>query len=163
MSKAKYNKKQLGLLISIILIATVTVGGTLAWLIDHTDAVTNTFEPTEVTCVIDETMNMKANEKTDVKVTNTGDVDAYIRAKVVVTWQNNDGEVLSVLPKAGEDYEIIYTASDWDTAASDGYFYYTKAVHPDDDTSQLIQSCKPLKKAPSEGYSLHVELSLIHI
>lgn len=158
MSKAKYNKKQLGLLISIILIATVTVGGTLAWLIDHTDAVTNTFEPTEVTCAIDETM--EDNVKTDVKVKNTGGVDAYIRAAIVVTWQDSEGNISSVKPVEGMGNDYVITFSDnrgW-RKGSDGYYYYSSAVAPKALTDVLIETCYPLNVGPEEGYTLHVEI-----
>ena len=51
------NKKSLTLIVSLILIITIGVGGTLAYLITSTSAVKNTFTPSKVVISVDETFD----------------------------------------------------------------------------------------------------------
>lgn len=155
----KINKKTLVLLIAAALLLTITVSGTVAYLVDSTGAVRNVFEPGRVQPNITESFN--GQTKNDVKIQNTGNVDAYIRAMVVVTWQNSAGEVYPVAPVAGTDYTISY-GSNWEQAGA--YWYYNgivkgKTETTTDSTTALIESCSPVSgKEPAEGYTLHVEI-----
>lgn len=158
----KRSGKSIALLVSLLLIIGVTIGGTIAYLIDRTDPVTNTFNPSEVTTWVDETL--EGSTKKDVKIKNTGDTEAWIRAAVVVTWQDEDCNVYGQLPVAGTDYIIAYniTNDGW-VKGDDGFYYWTKPVKsveeaPEDClTGVLIESCTYFKNAP-EGYYLTVEI-----
>ena len=152
----KNMKKMLVLLTALIVVLCAAVGGTVAYLATSTGSVTNTFTPTSVSTVIDEEFN--DNVKKYVKVKNTNEVDVYIRAAVVVTWQNGEGKVLGQAPKAGSDYTITWTMSNWIAPKNDGYYYYTKSVSKDQTTGVLFTDCKPLQAAPVDGYTLHVEI-----
>ena len=149
-------KKKLTVLVALLLLVTVSVGGTLAWLATQTDPVTNTFTPSSLETKIEEVF--ENNVKENVTIKNTGTVKAYIRAAVIVTWQNTDGTVYGAVPKLNEDYSYTGAASGWTGLESDGYYYYTSPVEPGSATSVLIQSCKPQKAAPADGYTLHVEI-----
>lgn len=156
MKTKKMNKKQLSLLISLVLLCTVTIGVTLAYIVDQTDPVENKFNPSYVTCEVDE--DFTDNVKKDVSIKNTSDIDAYIRAKVVVTWQAADGNIAAEKPVAGTDYSISFAnGTDWDLETTDGYYYYEAHVKPEENTDILISECKPLKAGP-DGYTLHVEI-----
>lgn len=80
----------------LVLLAVGLTSTSLAFLLDQTPAVVNKFDPGEVTASIDETF--EDNVKTDVAVQNTGNTDAYIRAKVVITWQDNEGNIYAQAP-----------------------------------------------------------------
>lgn len=151
-SKKKLSKKSLTLVVSVLLIAIFAVGGTLAWLNAKTSGITNTFTPGRVTTKVEETLDN--DTKSDVKIKNTGNIDAYIRAMVVVTWKNEAGEVVyGSAPRAGIDYTIEYDMTDW-VLGSDGFYYYTKTVAPNDTTSVLVKSCKPVAdRSPIDKYS----------
>lgn len=149
-------KKSLVLLTAMVVLLCAVVGGTVAYLVTATDPVTNTFTPTSSSTSIEEDFNGKV--KNNVKITNTGDVDVYIRAAVVVTWQNDAGTVLGQAPKEVSDYTIDWTMNDWIGPKNDGYYYYTKSVSKDNTTGVLFTDCKPLKAAPVDGYTLHVEI-----
>lgn len=152
----KNMKKSLVLLTAMVVLLCAVVGGTVAYLVTATDPVTNTFTPSSLETKIEETFS--DNVKSDVKITNTGNVKAYIRAAVIVTWQNDSGKVYGAVPKLNEDYSYTGAASGWTVLASDGYYYYTSPVEPGSATSALIQYCKPLMAAPADGYTLHVEI-----
>lgn len=157
MKAKKMNKKQLTLLISLILIITVAAGGTLAYLVAKTSPVTNTFTPAEVTCQVDETFDKIV--KSDVSVKNTGDTDAFIRAALVITWKDAAGNVAPQTPVANKDYIISINTGENDNwiAGTDGYYYYKNSVSPEQHTDVLINSCEPNGEGLN-GYTLHVEI-----
>ena len=155
----KNKTKTLWIVLSIALLLTVSVGGTLAYLSTQTSEVENTFEPSEVKCKVDESFN--GTVKSKVSIQNTGNTDAYIRAAIVVTWKDAvNGNVYPEMPKAGEDYTItIKDAADdnW-TKGGDGFWYYEKAVAPGESTDVLIESCAPVANETPAGYGLNVEI-----
>lgn len=139
-------------LASVLVLAIGLVGTTLAWLIDDADAITNIFNPAKVTTSVEETFDGKV--KNDVKVKNTGNIDAYLRAMVVVNWQDGKG---NVLPAKEGDYSIDWKMDGW--VKQGNYYYYTSPVAPDGLTKVLFTDCKPVEgKAPETGYELCVEI-----
>lgn len=151
----KYKKSHI-LLVSLLLVMTIGVGATAAFLMDSTGALVNIFNPSKVSCEVTETFDGKV--KSDVSIKNTSNIPAYIRAEVIVTWQDADGNILGKMPVAGADYSITYPAeSEW-IPSEDGYYYYPASVAVGDSTPALIAVCKPLKDAPAAGYFLCVEI-----
>lgn len=150
-------KRSLVLVVSVLALVLAVAGGTLAWLTANSGPVTNTFTPAQVTCTVEETFD--GTTKSDVKIKNTSNIDAYIRAYVVVTWKNAEGNVYGKLPVKDTDYTIEYaTDTGWDKG-SDGYYYYTSPVAANDGlTGVLITKCEPVNgKAPAD-YDLSVEI-----
>lgn len=145
--------RQFVLLVSIIALLVGIVGSSLAYLLTQTDPVQNTFQPSKVTCEIKETFS--GSEKKDVKVKNTGDTDAYIRAALVFTWVDEDGNIAPV-PVVNGDYTLTLGA-DWNEGA-DGYYYYNKSVAPGAQTTNLIVSCAPVSGKAPDGYTLCVDV-----
>ncbi len=83
----------------------------------------------------------------------------YVRAELVVTWQNADGIVYGSQPVPGTDYALEYDTDKW-VKASDGFFYYTEKVESGSHTAPLIgaqQALEQLSSAPV-GYTMHVEV-----
>ena len=78
----RMNKTKTILALALVaLLLTCAVGGTVAYLVTKTDAVTNTFTPGRVTVRVEDTVS--GNVKKDVKITNTGNTSAYIRVAIV--------------------------------------------------------------------------------
>lgn len=147
-------KKSLITLVSLLAVLCVTVGGTLAFLVDTDGPITNIFNPSEVTTAVTETN--QNGVKTNVQIKNTGDTDAYIRAAVVVTWQNEAGEVYGQAP-AESDYKIVW-GTGW-KKHTDGFWYYTSPVAAGASTTNLIDSCSLAENAAvPAGYFLNVEI-----
>lgn len=150
-------RKILILSITALFLATGLIGGTLAWLVTDTDTLVNRFEPSEVTSTVEEKMD--GNVKSDVKIKNTGDTDAYIRVVLVPSWRDKDDNI--ALPVAEEDYEIVFNSDDtW--FFQDGFWYYKYKVSSGLSTSALIESCRPL--VSKEGFGeepLHFQLQVI--
>ncbi len=78
------------LFISLALLVTCAAGATLAYLLTKTENVTNTFTPAQVSCRVEEKFD--GTKKTNVNVTNTSDIKAYIRVKLVSYRVNDAGE-----------------------------------------------------------------------
>lgn len=170
MKKKTNHRKFAALLVSLCLLLTTALAGTIAFLVAGSETVVNTFEPSEVTCKVEETITN--NVKSNVTVKNTGDTDAWIRASVVVTWQDEKGNVYGQAPVANTDYTITYNVSknigkDVWVKGTDGFYYWTSPVPAVDDpetkevdetlTGVLITSCSYNANAP-EGYHLAVEI-----
>ena len=151
----RINKKVILLAVSLVLILSAAIGGTVAYLIDQTGSITNTFTPAKVTPGINE--NFDRSVKNDVQITNTGDIPAYIRVKVVVTWKDAQGNVYGAAPVLGTDYTWQIPGTDW-VKGSDGFYYYTKPVPAGEKTSVLLTACQPVAGRAPAGYSLSVDI-----
>ena len=160
LNSAKHPKRRLRwrkdfvLLCSVLVLAAGIIGGTAAFLTTQTPAVRNTFTPAKVTCSVNEIMYN--NTKSDVSIQNTGDIDAFIRAEIVVTWQNDAEEVYGKAPVLGTDYTISALHEGWFEA--DGYYYCKTAVAPGEATPQMFASVSQIGQNPAEGYTLCVEI-----
>lgn len=114
------------MVLSIVLLLGVAIGGTIAWLSTKTTPVTNTFTPAEVNCKVEENFNENTGVKTNVNVTNTGNIAVYIRVKLV-TYRTNDAVQhiggTAKLPK-------FNLGENW--VEKNGYYYYTLPVAPDE-------------------------------
>lgn len=153
----QHYKKSAVLLIAMVLIITVGAGATLAYLIDQSTAVSNTFQPAQVSCIVDEEFDVSTKTKSNVKIKNTSDVTAYIRASVIVTWKDTAGNVYWQVPSKGTDYTDWTSGTDWVTG-NDGFYYYTKSVAAKNgETTNLINAISPMPNPPS-GYCLSVEI-----
>lgn len=125
------NKIQL-LILSLLVVTTVTVGGTVAYLTTKTDSVVNTFEPSEVKCSVHEEFD--GTTKSNVYAENTSDIEAYIRVKLVSYRVNGDDD-----HRIGGTADISFTVpTGW--LEKDGYYYYTQPVDAGGKTSDLIES-----------------------
>ena len=130
------------------------VGGTWAFLVAQSEPVENNFTYAHVSCRIDEKFD--GTTKSDVQIQNTGDIPAYIRARIVVTWKDASGNV-SAVPVENTDYTITFNETDW-TQQGD-YWYCKTAVNPNDFTPELITECKKTDNANApDGYDLSVEI-----
>lgn len=154
--KAKHNRplnKTMLIVALCSLIALCTVGGIWAYLVSRPDPITNTFEPAFVTCEVEEQFD--GNTKSDVRIRNTGNVDAFVRAAVIVNFVSDDGKILATAPQEGVDFSIVWATSEW-KKGTDGFWYHSSAVSADSLTVPLIQSASVIS-AP-DGYSLDIQI-----
>ena len=149
--------------VSVIVLLSVAVMGTISFLIDIDGPIRNLFNPSEVTTEVVETLD--GTTKKNVSVKNTGDAVAWIRAAVIVTWQNEAGNVYGQAPVEGTDYKMdmnVANENGW-LLGKDGFYYWympVKSVQEDANncaTGILINECKYVANAP-EGYYLNVEI-----
>lgn len=153
-NRKKQKREKIALLVSLVLLFTIAVGGTIAFIYTKTDGVKNTFNPSKVTCSIEEKF-IDEKTKKEVSITNTGDTEAYIRARIVVNWIDDKGNISAISPELGKDYSLDdYKDEKWIKIGE--YYYYKYPVEVDKSTSFLINECKQITE--NEGYFLSVEI-----
>lgn len=151
----RINKKVILLAVSLVLILSAAIGGTVAYLIDQTGSITNTFTPVKVTPEVTEDFDKKV--KNNVKITNDGDIPAYIRVKVVVTWKDAQDNIYGAAPVLGTDYTwTMPENSKW--FLKGGFYYYSEPVAAKGTTGVLFTACQPVADRAPEGYSLSVDI-----
>ena len=146
--KANSGKRnKIAILIAVVCLSVALCStGVYAYLSAKTDPVTNEFVPAKVSCVVEETF--QDGVKSNVTVRNTGNIDAYIRAAVVVNFVSDDGKFSVVTPKEGVDYTVTWGATGW-RKGTDGYWYYANAVVPEALTAPLIETAAAVS-APTD-------------
>lgn len=142
----------------MILVLLVAVTGTLAFLLTHTQVITNIFNPSKVTITVEE--GFDGTTKTNVKVTNTDDpsktdeIDVYVRVMLVHNWyctvENEDGTTSEQLTGKNnwtikDENKAVFNTADWLYCESDGYYYYKNVLKVGASTSNLIDSIKLLQ------------------
>ncbi len=129
-------------LAALLVLVLGIVGTTLAWLTDKTKDLTNTFEYAKVSCEVLETVTQTT--KSDVRIKNTGNTDAYIRATYVVTIRDYNGNILydayetETFQKYMKDLEGKISTDPYWQKGEDGYLYYRLPVPPDGETHNLF-------------------------
>ena len=156
------------LLLGIAVSAVLALSGTAAFLLASTSEVKNAFDAAQVSCRVDETIDGATKE--NVKVTNTSDIKAYIRATLVVNWADEAGNVYGESPVSNldnaeiHDYKITFASNEGDGSegkwvkGADGFWYWTTPVAPGQPTGDLIESCTQVGNAPEDDYFLSVEI-----
>lgn len=145
--------RPLFLILAVTVLLVCLIGSAVALMKANTNTVENEFTYGHVSCSVEEAFD--GVQKSNVAVVNTGDTSAYIRAKVIITWKNADGDVFGQAPTAS-DYVMEYGAQ-W--TALNGTWYFNGSVAPSDKTAPLILSCtKANSAAAPEGYDLSVEV-----
>jgi predicted ribosomally synthesized peptide with SipW-like signal peptide len=130
-------KKTILTLALMALVMIAAVSGTMAYL-KSTETVTNTFVQANVKCTVVEPDWQDGNTvKSNVTIRNDGSISAYIRAAIVVTWKDSNGNTMAEKPGAG-DYTLSI-GSDW--TANGGYYYYNQTVATGASTTNLINQC----------------------
>ena len=126
--RAGGSKKPLTLFVALVLLLTLAVGGSLAWLVSNDD-VTNSMEPGKVPITINETVN--GTTKTSVTVTNNGNIQAFIRVAIIANAVDKNGDII-----VGTAPTYTVDSSKW-TQIGD-YYYYNGIVEPNGTTAPLF-------------------------
>ena len=141
-------------LVAILVLLCCAVAGTVAYLVTSTGPVTNTFTPASVTTEVVEKFD--GTTKSDVRIKNTGNIDAYIRVAVIVNWADAQGNVYGEKPVEGTDYTTLTLQTGWIKVGD--YYYYTSAVPARSSTGTLFAPIKQLKACADTNYKLQVTI-----
>lgn len=120
--RKRRNNKTGTLFLSLLLVVTLAISGTLAYLVTKSDPVENKFTPSHVACQVTE--NFDGTTKSNVNVKNTGDTEAYIRVKLVTYRVNDAGDHIggtATIPN-------FTPGTGWVLNEADGHYYYTLPV-----------------------------------
>lgn len=139
--------RKAALILSLCLIFALAVGTTVALLVAHTNAVTNTFTAAKSKITIEEKTDNGI--KSEIYVKNEGTATSYVRVKLVCNWVDKDGNV-SATPVPAP----TITNSDW--FVKDGIYYYKMPVALNGETSNLLQDHPITQGEAPDGYHLEV-------
>ena len=140
--------------IAIIIICAVvfagTIGGVVAYMIKISQEKKGDFVPAAVSCTINE--GFVNNQKSDIIVTNTSNIDVYVRVRMVTYWLDTSGTVINktaTLPAFTLDENWVKDA------ASDTY-YYKLPVATGAQTSNLLETALVL--GSEDGYRQVIDI-----
>lgn len=139
--------RKAALILSLCLIFALAVGTTVALLVAHTNAVTNTFTAAKSKITIEEKTD--DGSKSEIYVKNVGTATSYVRVKLVCNWVDKDKNV-SATPAPAP----VITNSDW--FVKDGIYYYKMPVALNGETSNLLQNHPITQGEAPDGYHLEV-------
>lgn len=148
-------KKTVAVMAAVALLLVLAVGGTVAYIATMVDPINNQFLPAKVSCAVSD------GEPTAIRVENTGDIPAYIRAAIVVNWVDGEGNVYGIAPSYTLEINDQYWKMQTIQASEhieEKYFYYKSPVAVRASTEALISKLTVSGEAPSEAYKLRVEV-----
>ncbi len=140
---SSYRKYIIG--VAIVLCLSIGAYMTISYLTSDS-SLENTFTIASVQPTVEETF--ENDVKSDVYVKNNGDIPVYIRAKIMIYYQDQNKNILGDIPVVNTDYSIVYP-TDLDEhwiQAKDGFYYYKSIVGIDENgkTTNLIDKCTEL-------------------
>lgn len=164
MKNVKNKRSSKIILALVIAVSVAAVGTTLAFMFRKA-AAKNSFVPASVTCKVYERFEggtytegeHDGTRKTDIKVENTGNIEAYIRLRLVSYWRDADGNTVgvpSVMPNVS-----LYDNSGW-MRGSDDTYYYTLPVKPEELTPVLCRTIMLETSADADGNTVYQTLEV---
>lgn len=151
-SRIRMNKLAI-LFIAVVMLIGAVVGSTVAFLVTETAPVENKFSYAKLSTEITEDFN--GATKSNVRIKNTGDTAAYIRAAYVVTWRDMSGNVVPSVPD-GYSYKLTENPDGKWKKIGD-YFYYPTPVESKNSTLGSLLTCTVTHPVNPE-YVLNVEI-----
>lgn len=146
--------RKAALILSLCLIFALAVGTTVALLVAHTNAVTNTFKVAESGTHIEEVT--KDGVKSSIIVQNTGTATSYVRVKLVMNWVSDDGKTVSATPV---NISVDYDKTNW--FEQGGIYYYKTPVAPDEKTTNLLQAGTSIAEPTEKPAGCHLEVTVL--
>lgn len=126
------SKRILMVFVAIVLLVTAITVPVAAYMIKKTGSFESDFTPATVECKVNETFENLV--KASITVTNLGDIDAYVRVKLVTYYVDEDGNVLANKTATIADF----TLGDGWLKGSDNTYYYKTKVGATGTTNDLL-------------------------
>lgn len=135
----------------MIFLLIVLCGTTFALMFHKTEKMENQFALANVTCKVEETFTFP--QKSMISVRNTGNIEAYLRLRLVTYWVDADGNILF----KPVDMPAFTLGENWIPGSEDTY-YYALPVEPNAVTGDLLASDIILKSEEKDGCYQVVEV-----
>jgi len=116
---------------------------------------TFTLNPDDVN--VNVTDDVAASGLSNVVITNTGNISAYLRAVIVANWQDADGNIVAAWDFEASEFEGLPGAG-WILGA-DGYYYTDGTIAPGADAPALFTTYTP-PSAPVAGAHLVMDIAV---
>ena len=139
MHARKRNSKLFGVLLSLLLVAALCVGGTLAYLKASDSPVTNTFTLADIHTHIEEGAGGNEQSKVVSLKNNNSTGPVWIRARVLVSSGTAAVNFVTAAPETKAKNTIyVVIGRDWTKNDTDGYYYYKNLVAVNGTTTPLV-------------------------
>lgn len=158
-------------LIALVIVFTLSAGGTIAAWSTQSDAV-NKITIASIQGEISEdfvfgqTLMPGATVKNVVAVRNSGNIDARIRVKIEKAWgpgRDDEGKLIVDPSLSADNILITYNTTNWYYEKSEGYFYYLSVVKPGEVTPvPLMQEYTIDKNSGNEYKNMHADI-IVHM
>ena len=147
----KQRKNLLIILVLLFALAVSLMGTLFAYMYKQTEEVTNTFVPAQVDCEVQEVFY--DSMKTSITVKNTGNIDTYLRVRLVSYWVNAENEIMPI----SSHMPSFTPNTNWIKIGEDTY-YYMASVAPNEATTADLLDTPIILKTSAEGYLQVVEV-----
>ena len=141
----KGNAFRLLILIVGLAVVVTSISVSIAYMLKSSDEITDTFIPAKVACQMVETVSettiggKNVSIKTSVRAQNTGNIEAYIRVRVVTYWEDSKGNpVARTSPENEFEGDWKYNQTDWIYDEENQTFYYKYPVDAGQSTKELL-------------------------
>ena len=155
--------KLLATVLLLLVLLSATAGTVYAFLTAISAPTNNTLTPApEKDPVVTQPNgnNSVLMENLCIKADNLG-YPVYMRAVILVTWEDANGAIYGDPPVEGRDYTLSLRVGDADPwfLGIDGFYYHRSMVQPNSYTNILVEKMEQLATAQiPDGYSLHIQL-----
>ena len=125
---------------AILIVASISVA--VAYMLRRSPEITNTFIPAEVNCQVVETTTTTDGvvTKTSVRAQNTGNIDTYIRVRVVTYWEDSKGNPVARNSPTNEfGGAWAHNTTHWIYDATNQTFYHKAPVAANATTEDLLK------------------------
>ena len=124
----------------LTLVLTLVCGTVYAYMFMRTDEKAASFTPAVVSCTVEETFD--GTNKSGITVANTGNVDAYLRVRLVTYWVHADEKTVA----AESSPALNITPADGWLEGKNNTFYYKVPVAPGKSTPSLFSGSITLEQ-----------------
>lgn len=154
--KGWHSGKPATLLVSLLLIFGVVACGTISYIFVSSVLLNNSLKVVSVSSAVVETFN--GTTKSNAKIKNMGDIDAWIRVAIVPTWEVYENNLYKAVNESANlsDLNISINTSNW--FEKNGFYYCKTKIAPNESTPVLINSASV--KTSSVGYLAGYQMNL---
>lgn len=145
------NKRLITIVTALVLLGLVLCGTVISYMFHISEQKNNLFTPAKVSCEVSEAFD--GVEKSSIKVENTGNIDAYLRVRLVSYWVDGDGNIVAKPSK-----KLTFTIANGWKAGLDDTYYYISPIKPEDKTPNLLAEGEKIVLEQEDGYSQVVEV-----
>lgn len=127
------------ILVAFFSVSLILCGKVIAYMFQQTQYEENLFTIAEVSCEVKEEFD--GVNKTSIQIQNTGNIDAYLRVKLVSYWVDANGNIVAKPSSMPE----VKMAVDW-VPGSNNTYYYCAPVKAGEFTGELLGPSIELEK-----------------
>lgn len=126
-------------ILAALLVVVIICGEAGAYMRKQSQTLENEFIPAKIDCRVEETYT--SSVKSEIKVQNTSNIDAYLRVRIVSYWITPEGNIVY---KASEKISFDENSSYWIEDESNSTYYYRYKVAPNEFTEDLLANGKTI-------------------